>query len=227
MSAIGLFRSLITPAPTTPAQWPGVEFHDRRKYAAQSHHGYPVRSRSIKRVQGICLHQTACLMGERPDRYDGGGAHVFLSRSGRVVWLHDWTSVVVAANGWNAGTVSVEIDGLYRGVEDDPRSVWDNPATPERETGMELTDAAVKAAIEVVRWIKADVDARGGCVTKLVAHRQASAQRRSDPGEAIWKRIALPVSAELVLDDGGPGFTLGDGRAIPEEWDPARKGWRY
>ncbi len=222
-------RALEKLKPEAPAtvDLPGVEFHDRRKFAAQSHHGYAVRTRPIAKVTGICLHQTACVLGERPERYDGGGAHVFVTRVGRVIWLHDWDRVVVAANGFNAATVSVEFDGLLFGIEGDESTVWDNPATPKREIGMPLTAEQVEAGLDVIRWIKADVDRRGGAVRALVAHRQASKTRRSDPGQAVWRDIALPASAELGLSDGGDGFKLGDGLPIPEAWNPERKGFKY
>lgn len=194
---------------------PGVEFHDRRREAAQTHHGYPTRRRLLSRVTGICLHQTGCHMGERPARYDGMGAHVGVTRQGRVIWLHDFNRRVIAANGWNDGTVSVEIDGLYAGVEGGP--VWDNPATAVREQAMTLTPEAVLAAQQVVRWIVASVPS----VRVIVAHRQASASRRSDPGEAIWKSVALTSGLETANET-----TLGDGRPIPMEWD-ARSRARY
>ncbi len=51
---------------------------------------------------------------------------------------------------------------------------------------------------------------------RVLAHRQSSASRRSDPGEGIW-RLLEPVARELGLD---PAFdwTVADGRPIPEAW---------
>jgi hypothetical protein len=196
-----------TPAPVAPLVLPGVEFHDRRKTAAQSHHGYKTRARKLSKVTGICLHQAACYLGERPARYDTGGAHVFVTRQGRVIWLHDFDRWVCAANGWNDGTISIEIDGLYAGFIGG--RVWDNPRTPQREVGMELTPEAARAALQVIEWIRAQVPG----VRVIVAHRQASADRPDDPGEAIWKAVALPSG--LVM---APSTTLGDGLPLPDEW---------
>lgn len=194
---------------------------DRREFAAQSHHGYKTRSRNLSTVTGICLHQTGCHMGERPSRYDGMGAHVAVTRNGQIVWLHDFDRIVVAANGFNASTVSIEIDGLYAGIEGDQRTVWDNPGTPHKETGQALTAEATAAACEAVHWIKRAVPS----VTQIVAHRQASASRRSDPGSAIWQAVAIPMRDELGLDT-PIEMMLGNGRAIPREWD-ARSKARY
>lgn len=204
-----------------PAAPAGVEFHDRRTFAAQSHHGYKVARRSLASVTGVCLHQTACNMGSRVERYDGTGAHVVVAGR-KVIWLHDWTKRVVAANGWNAGTVSIEINGLFAGVEGDISTVWDDPSTAKRETAMTLDDDSVAASLAALRWIRQGVPG----LRVIVAHRQASGNRRNDPGEAIWKRIAIPARDELGLAT-PDRFTLDDGRPIPEAWDARAKGVRY
>lgn len=206
---------------------PGVEFHDRREHAAQSHHGYPVRSRLLKSVTGFTFHQTACYMGERPERYDGTGAHLIVTRGRKVIWLHDWTHRVVAANGFNNATISLEVDGLYFGDESNPKSVWDNPATPQHETGMDFPDALAETVIQTFSWAYRDALARGQRFTKFMAHRQASGDRRSDPGQLPWQKVALPLMAQLGLDAGPVGFKIDDGLPIPECWDGRAKGIRY
>lgn len=195
-----------------------VEYHDRTKFASSKH----VRAlpRMWRSVTGICLHQTACLLGERPARWDTIGAHVGVTRSGKVLKLHNFNRVVYHGNGWNNGTVGIEIDGLYAGVEGDEKTVWDDPSTPSREKGMELTYQTIVAARAAVRWICYEVERNGGRVKVLVAHRQASKNRRNDPGSAIWQEIAMPLHKELGLSEGGYSFTLGDGRYIPSEWNP-------
>jgi N-acetyl-anhydromuramyl-L-alanine amidase AmpD len=210
--------------PLQPLDLPGAAFHDRRKTASQSHHGYKTRARPISRITGITLHQTGCVKGERPERYDGGGAHVFVTRRGVVIWLHDWDRRVVAANGLNDFSVSIEFDGLLYGIEGDERTVWDNPATLAKEQGMPLTEEQIAAGRDVVRWIADDVARRGGYVERLRAHREASASRRSDPGQAVWRDVALPMAEELGIQAGGT--PVGDGLPIPREWDPT-SGHRY
>lgn len=216
----------MTTKPILEAHPPPSVLLDRREHAAQSHHGYATRSRSWTSVTGICLHQTACNLGERDARWDTVGAHLGIMRSGRVVWLHDFNRIVIHGNGWNAKTVGIEIDGLYSGVDGDPSTVWNDPSTAIREQGQTLTTAALDAACQTIRWICSEVAKYGGTVSKLVAHRQSSKDRRDDPGSAIWKGIALPMSEELGLDDGGDGFAIG-GYPIPREWDPSRTRWRY
>lgn len=212
------------------SELPGVEFFDRRPTAAQGHgpgQRWRVTSRPWRKVTGICLHQTACVLGERVGRWDTVGAHVGVTRAGKVIWLHGFDRVVAHGNGWNAQTVGIEIDGLYAGVEGDESTVWNDPCTPQRELGQELPEVQAEAARDVIRWIVRETEANGGAIRALVAHRQSSDSRRDDPGSAIWQRVALPLAAELELSDGGAGFRLGEGRPIPEAWDPSRKGIRY
>lgn len=215
---VATVRNFFAPKLELAPGLPGVEFHDRRKYAAQTHHGYPVRKRAISAVTGICLHQTACYMGERPERYDGTGAHFIVTRAGKVIWLHDFDHRVIAANGWNNGTISIEIDGLYAGIDGDKRTVWDDPSTPIHEQGQQLTAASVKACLELIAWICASVPG----VRVVVAHRQASADRENDPGSAIWQSVALECGLAVASST-----TLGDGKPIPEQWDRRCKGVRY
>lgn len=192
---------------------------DRRSFAHPVHDRGP-RDRP---PTGICLHQTACLLGERQGRWDSVGAHVGVTRAGVILWLHDFDRIVWHGNGWNAGTIGIEIDGLYAGIGGDPSTVWDDPSTPKREAALKPTDKQLAAAQTAIRWICGMVPT----IRALVAHRQSSESRRNDPGSEIWNGVALPMHAELGLSDGGVGFKLGTGRAIPEAWDPRCKGVKY
>lgn len=194
-----------------------TEFHDRTKYASRTH----VRTlpRLWRSITGVCLHQTACWLGERPARWDTVGAHLGVTRNGKLIQMHPFTKVVYHGNGWNNGTVGIEVDGLYAGIEGDPRTVWDNPETPEREEGMVLTPESVIAARAAIRWINYEVVKHGGKLKVIVAHRQSSKMRPNDPGSAIWQQVAMPLHKELGLTEGGYGFTLGEGQPIPKDWN--------
>lgn len=196
---------------------------------------YIPSSRRWTATRGITLHQTACNMGERIARYDTIGAHFAVLRSGRVLRMADLNRIVYHGNGWNEQCVGIEIDGLYAGVENNPdtaldealRSTWDDPTTPTRETPMQVTPQAMAATRALIRWIVWETAQNGGRMKVLCAHRQSSEDRRNDPGEAIWKAVALPLHAELGLSDGGLGFKIGTGYPIPEAWDSTRTGIKY
>lgn len=190
-----------------------------------SNHAERRGRREWPHVTGVCLHQTACVLGEAPHRYETLVAHIGITHGGKAVWVHDLDQVVWHGNGWNARTIGIEFDGEFAGVAGDPRTLWQ----PRGGHRTEMTPSAeqIEAGKEVIRWLAAEVAAHGGHVNALVAHRQASAVRRSDPGSAIWQGVALPLNAELGFTDGGRGFRLDDGYPIPAAWDPARDGIDY
>lgn len=213
---------------------------ERRRFHSPSvvTHGtrrpYVPAPRTWHETTGITLHQTACDMGERVERYDTIGAHWTVLRSGRILRHCDNNRVVFHGNGWNARCVGIEVNGLYAGREDDPdtaldesmRSTWDDPSTPTREKPMQVTPQSMLSLRMLCRYIAYDVMSNGGALKVLCAHRQSSIDRRSDPGEAIWKQAAVPVSNELGLSYGGVGFVVG-GLPIPECWDENAKGVAY
>lgn len=204
---------------------------DRRAFAGQVHSGQRARKRawltstSWKKTTGCTLHQTACDMGERIERYDNTGAHVVVLRSGRWIHLHDLNKNVAHGNGWNAQCWSIEINGLFAGEVGG--HVWDDPSTAIREKPMTPTPIQLQRTIEIVRWGASVIAANGGEMKVLCAHRQSSKDRPDDPGQEVWRGSALPVMAELGLTDGGVGFVIGTGRPIPETWDPRCRGVRY
>lgn len=222
---IGAIARWLTRQPR-PEPAPLANLIDRRGTAAQAHGpkgAWKVGRRSWAKTTGICLHQTACVLGERPARWDTVGCHVGITRNGKIIWLHDFDRVVAHGNGWNAQTVGIEIDGLFAGVEGNASTVWNDPDTATQEVAMQLTAEQVIAARDAIRWIHHEVAKNGGKLTALVAHRQSSKSRRNDPGSEVWEQIALPMQNELGLSDGGAGFKIDDGRPIPEAWNPKYK----
>jgi N-acetyl-anhydromuramyl-L-alanine amidase AmpD len=200
-------------------------FHDLRSAASQSNIG---GRRAWKQITGIVLHQTAVVFGEKPTRWTSVGAHLGVTRGGQVVWMHDFEKIVWHGNGFNGFTIGIEVDGTYAGIEGDDRTFWRPQSDPNRKSQMP-TDELVDAAQATVRWICAEVARHGGRVERLLAHRQASKERQSDPGSALWRRVARPLFTDndLALTDGGPGYKVGTGYPIPEAWDETRKGVRY
>ena len=198
-------------------------FHDLRSMASQKNVG---GRRAWKQITGVTLHQTACVLGERPQRWATVGAHLGVTRAGQVIWMHDFEKIVWHGNGFNGHTIGIEMEGTYAGVEGDDRTFWRPKDEPNRKP-QTPTIELVEAARATVRWVCQEVARHGGRIKQLVAHRQASNQRDSDPGSALWQQVAMPLHKELSLSDGGPGYTVGNGYPIPEKWDPSRAGVKY
>jgi len=198
-------------------------FHDLRSNAAQNNIG---GRRSWTQITGVTLHQTACVLGEKPQRWATVVAHLGITRAGQVIWMHDFEKIVWHGNGFNGRTIGIEMDGTYAGVEGDDHTFWRPKDEPARKAQTPTSDL-VEAAKATVRWICQEVARHGGHIVQLVAHRQSSNQRDSDPGSVLWQQVAMPLHAELGLNDGGPGYTVGNGYPIPEKWDPSRVGVKY
>jgi hypothetical protein len=200
---------------------------DARDIAARVHHGQPARKRRMSTVTGFCLHQAAVFATETAERWKNGGCHFAVFTTGEVLWLHDMEWNVAHGGLWNTATVGIEFNGRFEGKRGDPHTMWIDKENPRPQPPMDLTPAQRFAGMDLIRWQYSEGLKRGARWKALVAHRQASGDRRNDPGEQIWKEVALPLHAELGLTDGGIGFTLGDGLPIPEAWDPRCVGVRY
>lgn len=182
--------------------------------------------RDPRTITGIMLHQTgvwfsvssqqvAAALGDRHAAlhnrglniachavaWDGKGANLQCGHAVATAPL-DW--YCYQANGANADSVGLEVEGVYPGLES-PGCVM-----PSQRV-IDAARAAVKYLVEAGR-------AQGMPIEFIWAHRQSSANRRGDPGESLWREVALNYAvAELGLRT-SPNTTWGDGRPIPVEW---------
>lgn len=202
--------------------------------------GGKVLKRRPKDITHIVFHQTAVEYGVSSSQVKASGGdrelalarraldvacHVFASRSGFYVLTHELVDHLNHGNGYNAYSIGIEIDGRYSGLEDDPTTVArEDLLTTWKGEPTLLTDTTVEAAKAAIRDVVRSGRALGMPLTTAVAHRQSSGTRRSDPGQAIWQRIVIPLVEELglevELDRALKSPSSGDGRPIPRAWDP-------
>jgi hypothetical protein len=231
--------SLITLLNTPHTCKPPDRLIDRRKFAGRT---YDYGPRPITEVRGATMHQTACILSvsKDPARCDDIGAHYTIMRpaggyysDGDVIWLHDDTRRIIHGNEWNTQCWGAEIDGLFAGIEGDPRTVWDDPKTPYKETAVSVTDKQIESTCQLIEWRYYETLRLGGKMHSLNTHRQSSANRRNDPGSKVAQEIVAVMMKKLGLTDGGPGFVLGGpdgGYPNPREWfpnDPTRSPYGY
>lgn len=196
--------------------------------------GRKVTLRDMSKVDTIVIHQTACTFGKgawpsRHHRALGVACHNLAFRDGVVVRANPVEWYVYHGNGFNARSCGLEIEGSYPGLMDDPDTPrredfathWgdDSKMTPVTELVVET--ARLGLADLLKRMIKAGADPK-----YIVAHRQSSRTRRSDPGEELWKRIVLEYAVPELELQTRPDLVLGKGYTIPRDWDPAGSG-RY
>lgn len=196
--------------------------------------------RHPRAIDGIVLHQTAVEYGvsTRQVQAAGGDRRLALARRGRdvachsiafraglYVRAHPLRAYVNHGNELNQRSLGLEVDGRYAGLEDKPETAaredllttWRGPPTRLAELTIETARAALRDLVERGR-------AEDMPIEFLWAHRQSSAMRRSDPGEALWDAIAPWAERELSLKT-QPGLAVGNGRPLPVEWHGGRAGY--
>lgn len=176
--------------------------------------------RDPKSIDAIMLHQTAVDYGDGDPRQRARAEkipyHTMVFREGWVVLSRPVRSYTNHGGWGNSRSIGIGVEGLYPGLIGG--SVWGSK--PETPINAETLAALTEALKRTVALARAE-----GCPLKyLIAHRQSSKMRRSDPGEALWM-AALPVAESLGLQ-AQPDWTIDDGKPIPEAWGGS-KGSRY
>jgi hypothetical protein len=200
-----------------------------------------VTQRTPSSVTGIVLHQTAINYGvtKRQVEEANGDKQLAIARRAKRIACHacsfdgfyakayplDW--YVHQANALNSYTLGLEIEGRYPGLMDDPntfaredlKTLWKGEPT-------EFTDSRMWAARSALLYLVEEGRSLGMSIKYLYAHRQAKSNRRSDPGEEIWRKVAIEYGVKILGLETRPLFTISTGRAIPTNWD-SRGGGPY
>ena len=194
--------------------------------------GGKVVVRDAASVSGIMLHQTGVWYGVSSAQVAaaGGDRHAALHARGLNIACHAVAfdgkdaglecghGVATAPLRWycyqantaNAESVGLEVEGVYPGL------VTPGCVMP--------SERVINAARDAVRYMVEQGRREGMPLRYIWAHRQSSATRRSDPGEALWKRVALEYAVAVLGLETQPSRTWGDGRPIPVEWQPGGVG---
>jgi hypothetical protein len=173
--------------------------------------------RHWKEVTGITLHQTGIMMTNRWPRFKNLKAHFAILKHEQptVVQVYPVNEYLWHANRFNSTDVGIEINGCFEGIHFDRSTAWKGGYKEKPDV---VTESQITATLITIKYIMDIVKAHRGKISYIHAHRQSSMNRRSDPGERVWKRIGLEAQCRYDLFDGGEHFEAG-GRPIPKEWD--------
>lgn len=177
-------------------------------------------------ITGITLHQTACVFGplDDPEKKHRRAlkipAHVIAFRDGTYVQGAPLLWFLFHGNALNGFSLGLEMEGQYPGLKDDPvtpqredeKTFWGaGKPTPVDATSLDCFRAALTHLVYEGRKL--------GCpIEYLWAHRQSSADRRSDPGQELWERVGLEHGVEVLGLKLQPERVWRDGRPIPAAW---------
>lgn len=164
------------------------------------------KTRNIEDIYALVLHQAGFSRGNDPGKYDKVTSHFVILPNGTILQLHPMTAYLHASNGFNRGSVAVEFVGNFP-------STRGKCYRPDRFGCHEVSPDQVRAGRRLVEYLIRRIG-----LTHILAHRQSSGRRGNDPGPDIWYGVGQWAIENHNLKDGGPGFKIQSGRAIPDSW---------
>jgi hypothetical protein len=239
-TAVAAMMNLMDENPSVADEIAAVPFFDLRQEPIPSsvYRKFKMRAgKVVKRppsvVDGITLHQTGVLysVNDRQIAAANGDERLALATRAKKIAAHavsfdgfftktyPLSFYVYHGNGLNRRTLGLEVDGLYPGLLDKPDTIeLEHLTSLWKGTATTLTDRRVESARAALRYLVDEGRKLGMPIRFLYAHRQASATRRSDPGEEIWRRVVTQYAVPDLGLEVRPAFTTGTGRVIPEDW---------
>ena len=163
------------------------------------------RSKRSKPVDAVVLHQMSFSRGDDLHRYKKVTAHFVIAPNGHVAQLHPLTARLSASHGFNDRSVAIEFAGNLVAAN----GRWWRPEEFGRD---HLTPAQIDAGRRLLKLLSMQG------VRFVFAHRQSYFERQNDPGPEIWSQVGEWAIKQLGMSDGGPGYVVGTGRPIPDEW---------
>lgn len=161
---------------------------------------------------GVTMHQMSVSRSGNQERLLGVLAHFVVTRTGRVMWLHNLDERV--GNSQYDQHIQIEVEGNFQST----RGRWFKAETFGQNL---LNPEQVEAIQRLLPWLEGYLDRNPDGYWELTGHSMAaSPQRRgNDPGPEVWQ-----ASAPILMRPGwelGPVLTEHGGEPIADKW------WTY
>lgn len=203
----------------------GINVYDCRGFFGPPRLGLFVRP--LSSINGIVLHRTSCVIGDRVLQHAKTNAHCAVTMGGNIYLIHDWTLGIFHGHSLSERTIGIEFDGNPEGFPGG--GYWIDPDYKKNGKPLDkykgqigphpITEQQVKASWVLLDIILKEVKAGGGNIVNILAHRQSTSERASDPGWDCWKKIAIPWQEKIRAAD-TIGVKIKTGQPIPKEWNP-------
>ncbi|MBV9833402.1 MAG: N-acetylmuramoyl-L-alanine amidase [Alphaproteobacteria bacterium] len=171
-------------------------------------------------INAVILHQIADDRGSEPMQYKNTRAHFVVTKTGIIIQLHPVETMLWASNAFNKVGVAVEFAGHFateKGVWWKGNKAHNIPTNVQIEAGRELV-----LFLYMKHGIKNVYAHRQGYLPEGGYQSGAVNQRSNCPGPDIWYGVGEWAKSNLSLGDGGKGYKLGNGTAIPDSWRTQR-----
>lgn len=178
-------------------------------------------TRQASAVNAAILHQTADDRGSEPMQFKNTRAHFVVTKTGKIVRLHPVEAMLWASNAFNDVGVAIEFAGHFpteKGIWWTGNSARNVPTNVQVEAGRELV-----LFLYMKHGIKHVYAHRQGYLPDNGIYKAGIVNQRSNcPGPDIWYCVGEWAKSNLGLGDGGAGYKIGNGTAIPDSWRSAR-----
>lgn len=187
--------------------------------------GKPGKLRDPSKVHTIVLHQTAVRFGASSRniakhgrqraihmRFYDVACHTASLRNGDVLYVNGLREYVWHGNVANRYSVGLEVEGHYEGRVGAGLRKGKTPDVLDAQT--------IDGARRALRFTYEEGLRLGMPLKWIQPHRNYSPSRRNDPGEGLWREVALWGVCELGLQV-DYDVARNDGRPVPTEWDEA------
>lgn len=134
--------------------------------------------------------------------------HFVALPNGDILYNNDVRSYTWHGNRANKKTLGVAVVGHFPGLEKN-----------RKPSHTKVDDFFLSTMRKCMRLAVLKSREEGCPIEDLTAHRVYSAGRINDPGEYIWKHVAIPSMDEYSLTS-DYGRKVDSGRPIPQDWDP-------
>lgn len=179
------------------------------------------KTRLASEINAVVLHQTADDRGSEPMQFKNIRAHFVVTKTGKIIQLHPVEALTWASNAFNNESVAIEFAGHFP----TEKGVW--------WSGNKARNVPTNVQIEAGREVVLFLYMKHG-IKNVYAHRQGYLpdngvyvkgmvnQRSNCPGPDIWFGVGEWAKTNLGLSDGGKGYAIGNGTALPDSWRTQR-----